>query len=145
MKKSAIPFDLYEVVTSKILAQIEATGKLTWVKPWNNKNGNIPMNGKTKRPYDGVNFFLLQMSGFSSNYWLTYNQITEMGGTVKKGEHATQVVFWKMNLYKDVDKKTGEETVKKVPFLKYYNVFNVDQCEGIIKVKNNVITIKKLK
>ena len=37
------------------------------------------------------------------------------------------VVFWKW--IETTDEETGE--VKEVPFLRYYNVFHVDQCEGV--------------
>lgn len=125
-------FDLYEVVTEKILNDIEKSGKLSWVKPWKCNNGGCyPMNGKTKKPYNGINFFLLQMYGFNSPYWLTYKQVTEMGGNVRKGEKGAMVVFWKINEYSKVDEATNEETINKVPILRYYNVFNVEQCENI--------------
>ena len=126
-------FDVYQMITDKILKQIETSGKLTWVKPWSTKGGytNFPMNGKTKRRYDGVNFFLLQFSGYTSPYWLTYKQIEEMGGNVIKGEKSTQVVFWKINQYTNTNEVTGENETKKVPLLKYYNIFNVKQCENI--------------
>lgn len=125
-------FDLYEVVTEKILNDIEQSGKLSWVKPWKCNNGGCyPMNGKSKKPYNGINFFLLQMYGFNSPYWLTYKQVTEMGGNVKKGEKGAMVVFWKINEYTKVNEATNEETINKVPILRYYNVFNLEQCEGI--------------
>ena len=55
MKNST--FDLYEIVTEKILADIEKNEKLTWVKPWKCNNGGcFPMNGKSKKPYNGINF-----------------------------------------------------------------------------------------
>ena len=37
------------------------------------------------------------------------------------------VVFWKQ--HEITDEQTGEK--KKVPMLRYYNVFNLDQCDGI--------------
>lgn len=130
-------FDVYQMVSDKILKQIEESGKLTWVKPWSTKGGqtNFPMNGKTKRRYDGVNFFLLQFSGFTSPYWLTFKQIEEMGGSVRKGQKSTQVVFWKINQYTNTNVDTQELETKKVPLLRYYNVFNVEQCDNIT-IKN---------
>jgi antirestriction protein ArdC len=53
----------------------------------------------TRHPYRGVNVFVLSMTaraaGYGSPYWLTFNQARSMGGTVKRGEHGTPVVFWK--------------------------------------------------
>jgi len=37
------------------------------------------------------------------------------------------VVFWKW--IEQEDEETGEK--KEVPFLRYYNVFHIDQCEGL--------------
>jgi antirestriction protein ArdC len=129
-------FDLYEIVTNKILEDIEKTDKLTWVKSWKTNGGGYPMNGKSKKPYNGINFFLLQMYGFSSPYWLTYKQVTEMGGNVRKGEKGAMVVFWKLNEYTKTNEATKEDEVKKVPILRYYNVFNVEQCENVTITDN---------
>lgn len=129
-------FDLYEIVTNKILEDIEKTDKLTWVKSWKTNGGAYPMNGKSKKPYNGINFFLLQMYGFSSPYWLTYKQVTEMGGNVRKGEKGAMVVFWKLNEYTKTNEATKEDEVKKVPILRYYNVFNVEQCENVTITDN---------
>ena len=49
------------------------------------------------------------------------------GGSVRKGEKANMVVFWKW--IETEDEETGEK--KEIPFLRYYNVFHVDQCNGI--------------
>lgn len=134
-KTPANPFDVYQMVTDKILKQIEDTGSLPWCRPWKSAgiggHGVFPMNGKTKRRYEGVNFFLLQLSGFSSPYWLSFKQVEELKGSIRKGEKATQIVFWKINAYDEKDEVTGELKTKKVPLLRYYNVFNADQCEGL--------------
>jgi antirestriction protein ArdC len=129
-------FDLYEIVTEKILADIEKTDKLTWVKSWKTNGGANPMNGKSKKAYNGINFFLLQMYGYSSPYWLTYKQVTELGGNVRKGEKGAMVVFWKLNEYTKTNEATQKDEVKKVPILRYYNVFNLEQCENVTIADN---------
>lgn len=48
-------------------------------------------------------------------------------GTSKKGENATAVVFWKQ--FETKDQETG--LPKKAFVLRYYNCFNVAQCENI--------------
>ena len=52
---------------------------------------------------------------------------------MKKGEHSSLCVFWKRLESKEttIDKRTGEETHKSIPMLKYYNVFNLEQTEGV--------------
>lgn len=126
-------FDLYQVITDKILEEIEKTGKLNWVKEWKTKRGSnvFPMNGITKKRYEGINFFLLCMQDYCNPYWLTYKQVEQLGGNVRKGEKSTMIVFWKINEYTTTNANTNEEESKKVPILRYYNVFNVEQCDNI--------------
>jgi len=80
----------------------------------------------TKKPYRGINFFLLSMLNFDTPYFLTYKQAKKLGGNVRKGENGYPVVFWNL-----VDVKSEDDEVKTVPFLRYYTVFNVSQCKGI--------------
>ena len=60
--------------------------------------------------------------------WLTYRQITQLGGYVNEGEKASIVVFWKILTVKD---DNDEEKVKTIPVLRYYKVFHIDQTTGI--------------
>jgi antirestriction protein ArdC len=60
--------------------------------------------------------------------WLTFNQAKGLGGHVKQGEKACPVVFWKWLDVEDSESPTGK---KRVPFLRYYSVFNVAQCDGL--------------
>lgn len=129
-RKPAI--DVYEVVTTKILAALE-NGTAPWQKPWNTVTG-VQRSLSTKRPYRGVNALLLAMEaqekGYRSSYWLTFNQMAKLGGHLK-GEKGTQkgtlVVLWRM--LKIEDKATGKDKV--VPMLRHFTVFNLDQTEGI--------------
>ena len=59
--------------------------------------------------------------------YVTFQQAQKEGGRVKKGEKSSMVVFWKWQTVEDED--TGEE--KDVPFLRYFNVFHIAQCDGI--------------
>jgi antirestriction protein ArdC len=54
-------------------------------------------------------------------------------GGVKKGEKSTPVIYWSW-LYKDEAGKTVKDrklAVKKIPMLRYFQVFNIAQCDGI--------------
>ena len=121
-------FDLYEVVTQKIIDRLEA-GVVPWQMPWKTSIG-MPQNLITKRPYNGINFWLLLIQKDPSPFYLTFEQAKTLGGTVKKGEKSTMVVFWKLL---ESEEKNGEK--KKTPFLRYYNVFNLSQTEGIDPTK----------
>lgn len=113
-----------EIVTEKFIEALEK-GVCPWQKPW--KAGSAPINIITGKAYRGINLFLLSLSPYSSNVWGTYKQIAAKGGNVKKGEKSTLIIFWKM--FVNLDKKTGEK--KNIPMLRYYNIFNADQCEGL--------------
>jgi antirestriction protein ArdC len=118
--------DVYQIVTDRILTIME-NGVLPWQFPWNNVQANL----KTKRPYNGINIMMLDIIQYVMEYktpwWLTYNQATELGGQVRKGEQSSIVVFWKM--IEKTDKQTGEKTGEWCGFYRYYNVFNADQID----------------
>ena len=108
-------------------------GIIPWQKPWNSVNSG-PRN-ISGHIYRGINFWTLIASDYNSMFWLTFNQVKKLGGKVKPGEKGTMVVFWKMLLVED--EATGE--VKRVPLLKNYYVFNVEQTENIPEDKLPVI------
>ena len=123
-------FDLYQTITDEIVALLEQ-GTAPWRSPVIGSEIGQPVSLASGRPYRGVNVFLLGMAaaarGYGSRYWMTYRQTQERGGQVRKGERSTLAVFWK--LYETTDKQTGEET--KVPVLRYFNLFNTDQVDGV--------------
>ena len=51
----------------------------------------------SKKPYRGVNSFLLSATKYVSPYWLTLKQAIQLCGWVRKGEHGEIVVFWKVD------------------------------------------------
>jgi antirestriction protein ArdC len=117
----------YEVVTESIIKQLES-GAAPWRKPWRTE---LPANLVSKKEYRGINIFLLASQGYGSRYWVTYRQARTLGGSVKKGEHGSKVVFWKIDEYQKENKETGEAEDRKSILLRYYNVFNLEQCDGI--------------
>ncbi len=117
----------YEIVTESIIKQLES-GVAPWRKPW---RAEPPANLVSKKEYRGINIFLLASQGYGSRYWLTYRQAQTLGGSVKKGEHGSKVVFWKIDEYRKENKETGETENHKSILLRYYTVFNLEQCEGM--------------
>ena len=124
--------DVYQLVTDRIIKQLEQK-IIPWRKPWT--EAGVPQNLISGRPYRGVNVMLLSSLDYEHNFFLTFKQAGELGATIRKGEKSHIVVFTKW------EEKPDEETeeVKKVPFLRYYNVFNVAQCDGIPEGKVSVI------
>jgi antirestriction protein ArdC len=123
-------FDIYEMVTNLIIERLEA-GVVPWQMPWKAETG-FPQNMVHKKVYRGFNFwFLLTVADkFGSPFFLTYNQVKELGGHVLKGEKGFPVVFWKLL---DTEEKDG--SIDHIPFLRYYTVFNLKQTEGIDESK----------
>ena len=113
--------DIYAEVTDRIIKQLEQ-GVIPWQKPWIASGAAI--SHSTGKPYSLLNQILLTRPG----EYATFKQISEEGGRVKKGAKSSMVVFWKWIEQEDED-NPGE--MKKIPFLRYYNVFHIDQCEGI--------------
>ena len=117
----------YEVVTESIIKQLES-GVAPWRKPWRTEP---PANLVSKKEYRSINIFLLASLGYGSRYWITYRQAQTLGGSVRKGQHGSKVVFWKIDEYRKENKETGETENRKSILLRYYTVFNLEQCEGI--------------
>ncbi len=113
--------DTHTLVTDRIIAELES-GTVPWHKPWTCMQPAI--SHTTGKAYSLLNQLLL---GGRGGEYVTFQQAQKEGGRVKKGEKSSIVVFWKWLTVEDED--TGEK--KEVPFLRYFNVFHIDQCEGI--------------
>jgi antirestriction protein ArdC len=118
---------VYSIVTAKIIEQLE-TGVAPWRKPW---RAEAPCNLVTGKPYRGINPFLLAPQGYGSRYWLTFNQASRLGGHVRKGEKSSLVTFWNIGQEKIATSADGVQRKSKPILLRYYNVFNVEQTDGI--------------
>ena len=127
---------IYQEVTDRIIAKLEE-GTVPWQKPWTSKDGGFitaPRNLVSKKSYRGINVLMLATAGFSSPWWMTYKQASELGGNVKKGERSSIVVFSKKLEKTGKDGKPvfndkGEQQF--VWMLRYSRVFNLEQTEGI--------------
>lgn len=131
---------LYQEITDKIIAELEH-GRLPWVQPWSSRTVRAPLampqNAATSRRYSGINVLILWGAvvehGFAGQSWLTFRQALGLGGSVRKGERGTTVVY--------ADRFTPEEERARarrdgdapqgIPFLKRFTVFNAEQCDGL--------------
>jgi antirestriction protein ArdC len=126
---------VYQIITDNIIGMLEQ-GVVPWRKPWRSAGGNIWPRSARNIKYRGINVFILHTTkmarGYTSNFWVTYKQAQAMGGTVKKGEKGTTITFWKVGQpIREFDEDT-QRTVTRRPFmLRYYTVFNIDQCENL--------------
>jgi antirestriction protein ArdC len=119
---------VYSIITDRVVSLLER-GVVPWRRPWAGPEG-MPRNLVSDREYRGVNVFLLASAGYVSPHWLTFKQAQERGGSVRKGEKAMPVVFWKVDTVQRTD-DAGEAYAGRRFILRYYNVFNAEQCEGI--------------
>ena len=113
-----------------IVLNLMETHGLNWKKPWIEKvEGSTPVNVATRKPYHGMNVFLLMASWNSQGrYWGTMKQWAKLGITVpddqkKKG---TAILFFK----KQAVKKEGDDGKEKVeyrPVIQTYLVYSAAQ------------------
>ena len=118
--------DTYAIVTEKIVNLLQQ-GIVPWRRPWTSTG--LPRNLVSKKPYRGVNLFLLSATKYVSPFWLTMKQANELGGTVRRGEHSQIVVFWKVDAIAgaetqtDADTDEADEKSRRGFVLRYYRVF----------------------
>src|SRR6202163_4635685 len=91
--------DIYTRITNQIVSHLEK-GVRPWVRRWNAEHaaGRItrPLrhNGK---PYSGINVLSLGACAMAQNFaapiWMTFKQASELDAPIRKGEHASLVVY----------------------------------------------------
>jgi antirestriction protein ArdC len=121
-----------EKMADVVLEMMEKGDIVPWRKAWATSR---PQNLASKHVYRGINTFVLSWTaaakGYESNYWVTFNGAKTLGGSVRKGEKGTPIVFARM-----VEKKNSAadaEKKEKGRFF-FYNItyaWNIAQCEGI--------------
>ena len=112
--------DLYQEITDRIMEQLE-NGIIPWEKPWCSAGSAV--SHITGKAYSLLNQMLLGRPG----EYVTFKQCQQEGGRVRKGEKSSIVVFWKW--IEEKDPETDE--IRQIPFLRYYSVFHIGQCEGL--------------
>lgn len=123
--------DVYSIVTEKIINLLEQ-GAVPWRRPWT--GSGLPRNVVSKKPYRGINHFLLSASKYVQPYWLTIRQANELGGHIRKGEESTIIVFWKVedrrtDAQGESEAELTNDEARRRFVLRYYRVWNVEQCE----------------
>lgn len=118
-------------ITQEIIARLEA-GTKPWVQPWRGVPVSRPLRA-CGIPYRGMNVFWLwmvaDMCGYTSPYWMTYNQAKTLGAQVRKGEKSTIAIFYKSYTKEVEAPDTGEKSDEARRVLKAYPVFNADQVD----------------
>lgn len=128
---------VYEIVTQRIIQKIEEAFKngdmlLPWKKPW--VYANASQNYVTGKRYRGVNNLLLDNGEF-----ITFTQLCDLQKhnqklKLKKGCKKEMVVYFNFSEYdKEKTGNNGKTIIEtqKVPFLRYYSVYNIHDVEGL--------------
>jgi antirestriction protein ArdC len=129
--------DVYELVTNQVIEHL-GRGCIPWVhylKTGGARGYQLRRNLVTKKPYRGLNVFLLGMSEFASPWWATFRQINELGGRIRKGEHGTIIIFWKRLDQPEAEHNEHEPEEREHDrphfVLRYYRVWNSQQVDGL--------------
>ena len=69
-------------------------------------------------------------------WWVTFKQAKNRGGHVHKGEKGYPCIYW--NTYTPDLESGGSDASKPRAFLRYYTLFNVEQCEDLEYPKTEV-------
>ncbi|MBK6545720.1 MAG: DUF1738 domain-containing protein [Saprospiraceae bacterium] len=128
---------LYEEVTNRIIALIEK-GVAPWRKTWSTYG--LARNYGTDHIYTGINLILMNNTMHPIPYFLTFNQVKEQGGRIRKDAKAEKVIYFDV-YYKDGNDKTlskeeaiqhrkNGEVIHILKFIKYYPVFNIEDIDG---------------
>lgn len=149
--------NIIEEVTMKILLLLDkvVSGDVEFWIPLS----GLAYNPVTKHTYTSINQLLLSYEMYQKNYsinnWMTFKQVTDLGGSIVKGEKSSSITFSEViYLNSKGDKITPKEakqafseakakdpTISKYKevgistkrFLRYYAVFNVAQTKGLSK------------
>jgi antirestriction protein ArdC len=125
--------DIHTRITNQIIAQLEA-GVRPWTQPWTSTGSASRPLRHDGTPYNGINVVLLWSEaasrGFTTSTWMTFRQALALGGHVRKGERGSTVVYANTLVRSDTS-EAGDEDTARIPFLKAYTVFNLEQIEGL--------------
>lgn len=115
---------IYDIITERIVESLEK-GVIPWQKDWS----DAAISWSTGKGYRGINALLLSRPG----EYITFNQIKEHGGTIKKDAKSEIVVLYKPVNYGGVEDEDGELVGGRtyIKPIRYYRVFNLSDVEGV--------------
>jgi antirestriction protein ArdC len=113
-------------------------GIIPWRKEWVDSSGGRFMNYRTKKPYSGINPWIIsaKFQPHHCAYFLTKKQIEDHGGTLNKDATRFTVVYYGKALVTENSKPTeakphGDSFERLIRFLKEYTVYNLADTTGI--------------
>lgn len=120
---------VYQEITDEVIALLER-GVAPWAKPWATgpMEAGAQRNGTSGRRYSGINVLLTMMQMRSTPRWYTFKQAKGLGGSVRKGEKSTRILFYK-TITREEENDRGEMEERSFGVPRVFRVFNADQIE----------------
>ena len=126
----------YERTTQRLIELLK-TGTVPWKQAWHSRTGP-PKNGVSKKPYRGLNVFILSVTAYTSPWWFSPRQANELGMYIRKGEKVSWISFWMRYVPKQKDpdddpidslfEEPEDDRVRLVS--RFYRVVNLAQLAG---------------
>lgn len=138
--------NIYQKVTDAIIDILEKKQAGQFDNPWISVERGIASNPYSNTIYKGLNQLYLSLNvwenKYPSNKWLTFIQINDLKSSIIKDEKATEIMFTDFVYYNSknerITRKYAESLpaeqrnkLKRVQFIKYFNVWNVAQVKGL--------------
>lgn len=148
-----------EKFATMIIDRMEQMKSESWKQGWIGRTyGGSPVN-IDGRNYNGSNTFWLlldcSMNSYEYPIYCTLKQVNRLGGHINKGAKSMPIIFWDYSIkdgkgnkisYEDYNKlnKSERDQCLVVPFLKSYNVFNIEQTNLFEKKPEKVQSLQSL-
>ena len=132
--------DIFTLVTNRIIHFLEQ-GVIPWKKTWSDKG--TPRNLFTGKEFRSINVWLLNGLTYEENTFLTFEEVKKLGGNLRRNEKAHLVTHWVWNDDNSLNISENRSPVRKIPSLRYYQVFNVAQCFDIPEYYTPLIVTPK--
>ena len=131
--------DVYREVTAKIIGCLER-GTLPWVRPW---NAGVAINALSGHAYRGVNILTTALhqaaGGYSSSGFLTFNQVRQLGGWVRRGEKGVRIVAYRpVEPTATAENEETDEPASPWFVIRTFTVFNLEQCGGLEELSSRL-------
>ena len=109
--------------------QNEMLNNSEWIKDWNICFKNF----ETNYQYNGINVLLIARNMLDRNhkqpYFMTFQQAKKASYKIKKGAKSYPIFFFNIK-EKEIKNEEEIETIK-IPILRQYFLFNIEDIEGI--------------